>query len=593
MTATRCGLALGALAALAAGSAASADDALPRLPTRLESGRLRTGLAMRTTPAPPATTAASAATAPTATATTAPATAATAATTATAPTATTTAAPAPAARKPARRRRAPSAPPIVTVPTAHAQLSLGLAVDGAGLADGTTVAGSTFNDGVHDFSPARAYGFGEAYLGTRGLVVPGVSAYLASQFQFAPAVDGQVPLKRAWDRVDPLQIRTAWTDADGLFDRGSLRTLRVRGGRQWVYGPAVAHVDGLSASWKTSRVRLGGYVGSRVPDWFTQRSGDAEPRGLVTGGELALVLRRGRNPLAVRARALTYRGATHSDYTLDWTARRDLVLAITSRLVGRTPAREHVTARYRWSEDTRVVFDADFRHRADWLWDYEVRDADPTGPRRYLDLGPRLPRVGLKVRAGTVLLDNIDLLVFGGLAVDGRGDDSTPSFTSAGWIEGGGALEVRMRRTFALSMSGLTRLYNRRDAEPAAQIVDVEDQAGSLAWPTLNVGERALLEGGVVGKFLGGARRFSVSGEIYARRTRYAVLYLDDGVVGPVEGEAVIDPVELHGGGRFLLEAWVTPQIRVRTEYDLSNRLSIASETDGVKSLRIVAEGTY
>ena len=96
---------------------------------------------------------------------------------------------------------------------------------------------------------------------------------------------------------------------------------------------------------------------------------------------------------------------------------------------------------------------------------------------------------------------------------------------------------------------------------------------------------------GVIAKFLGGARRFNVSGEIYARRTRYAQLYEDDGA-GPV-GETILDPIEIHGGGRFVLEAWITPAIRVRTEYDLSSRLSVATETDGLKALRVIAEGRY
>lgn len=549
-----------ALALVAASAAAAhADDALPRLPLKPTEGLFRTQLAMRRNQSPM---------------------------------------PAGQQRqiqaKPRKRPVRASATPAATKPAAHAQLSLGIAVDGAGLSPrGATTAGTVYNEGdARNYSPARAYGFGEAFVGTHGLVIPGISAYLASQFQFAPATERQVPIMRAWDRVDPFQIRTAWTEADGIFETGALRTLRVRGGRQYVYGPAVAHVDGLSASWKNTRVKLAAYLGSRVPDWFYSKSDAPEPRGLVSGGELSLVLRRGKSPIAVRARGLAYQGQTHSDLTLDWTARRDLVLAISTRLAGRELAREHVTARYRWNEDTRIVVDADLRHTADWLWDYELRDADPTGPKRYLDLGPKLPRIGLKVRAGTVLLDNIDVLVFGGFAFDNRGDDPTPSFTSQGWLEGGSALEIRMRRTFALALSGLTRVYNRSDAELEDRVTDVEDQAALLAWPTRNVGERSLVEGGITGKFLGGTRRLSVTGELYARRTRYAKLYRDDAVVGP-DLEAVLDPVELHGGGRFVLEAWVTPAIRVRTEYELSNRLFVAYETDGLKSLRILVEGSY
>jgi len=582
---------------------AGADEVLPRLPLHLPSGGLRARMAMRSPAAVPVAvtvTVAVPVAVPVAVAVAVPVTVPVTVTVAVAvtvavPVAVAVAVPVAVPVVVARRKRRPAsrAAPTVVVPSAHAQLSLGLAVDGAGLtASGATAAGTAYNaGGVRDYSPARAYAFGEAFLGTRGLIVPGISAYLASQFQFAPATTTQVPIMRAWDRVDPFQIRTAWTDADGIFDVGALRTLRVRGGRQYVYGPAVAHLDGLSTSWKTSRVRLGGYLGSRVPDWFYAKSGDAPPRGLVTGGELAVVLRRGRTPLALRARGLIYGGATHSDFTVDWTARRDLVLAISSRLAGRELAREHITARYRWSDVTRIVLDADLRHRADWLWDYELRD-DATGPRRYLDLGPRLPRVGVKLRAGTVLLDNIDLLVFGGFAVDSRGDDETPSYTAAGWAEGGGSFEVRMRRTFALSFSGLTRVYNRADAALADRLVDRENAAAPLTWTPRHVGERSLVEGGVVGKFSGGARRFSVSGEIYLRRTRYAALYQDDTIVEPMP-EAALDAVETHGGGRFVLEAWISPAMRVRTEYDLSNRLSVAPETDGLKSLRLIAEGRY
>ena len=90
--------------------------------------------------------------------------------------------------------------------------------------------------------------------------------------------------------------------------------------------------------------------------------------------------------------------------------------------------------------------------------------------------------------------------------------------------------------------------------------------------------------------FLGGARRFNVSGEIYARRTRYAQLYEDDGA-GPV-GETILDPIEIHGGGRFVLEAWITPAIRGRTEYDLSSRLSVATDLIGSDTVELSVTDT-
>ena len=200
----------------------------------------------------------------------------------------------------------------------------------------------------------------------------------------------------------------------------------------------------------------------------------------------------------------------------------------------------------------------------------------------------------MRARAGTVLLENIDALLFGGLAFDGRTTDPTPSFTSAGWVEGGGAFEIRVRRTVAVTVTGLARAYSRVDAVPAAVVVDREDEVQPLAWPTANVGERNLLEGGAQVRFTGGARKFSVSGEIYARRTRYAILYANDAVSEPLpEALAPLDESTVHGGGRFVFEAWISPRLRLRSEYELSNRFAGAPEIAGLKALRILAEGRY
>ncbi|MBK9031877.1 MAG: hypothetical protein IPL61_11215 [Myxococcales bacterium] len=548
------------VAGVALAIAPAAAERPPRLPPTLPVARMPTTLTMRLAPTPPP--------------------------------------PAPAPPRPRRRRAAPArrepAPPRVT-----AQLAIGMAVDGAALrtagdapTPGVTVGGAPFTEGV-DYRAARAYGFGEAFLGSRGLVVPGISAYLASRFRLAPTIASTPPIVDAWDKIDPLQVRAAWTEADGVIDSGALRTLRIRGGRQYVYGPAVAHLDGLAATWSTSWLRTSVYLGSRVPDWDSGELATA-PRQLITGGEVAVTLRQGPRPLAVRVRALRYADASHSDVTVDWTPRPDVALALTSRLAGREVARHHASMRVRVSAETRLVFDADLRRRADWVWDYDLRDDDPGRPRRYLDLGPRLPRTTVRGRAGTVLLDNIDALVFGGLAFDGRGVDPTPSFTSAGWVEGGGALEIRMRRTVALTLTGLARVYSRVDAAPAAVVTDEEDQIQALAWPTRNVGERNLIEGGAQVRFTGGARKFSVSGELYARRTRYAQLYVDDADVSPApEMTDPLDDTTVHGGGRFVFEAWISPRMRVRSEYELSSRFASAPEIAGLKALRIVAEGRY
>ncbi|MEZ4402294.1 MAG: hypothetical protein R3B06_19875 [Kofleriaceae bacterium] len=500
------------------------------------------------------------------------------------------------ARRPARRRRGPTtiAPP--PPPRVTSQLALGLAVDGAGLRtiDGQalTVGGAAYVDG-QDFRSARAYGYGEAFLGTRGLVVPGLSTYLASKFRFAPVVPTRPPLVEAWDQVDPFQIRTGWTELEGVVERGPLRSLRVRGGRQFVYGPAVVHLDGVAVGWQRPWLKVAAYLGARVPDWVSDAT--AGPRQVVAGAEATWTIASDRRPLSLRWRGLRFAGASHSDLTVDWRPRPDVALAVTGRWADRDAARQRATVRVRVSDETRLVIEGELRQRADWLWDYEARDAEGPGQaRRYLELGQRLPRAGLRIRAGTVLLDNIDALLFGAAAIDTSAatDPDTPA--RPGWIEGGAALEVRVRRTFALSLSGLTRLYRRADALPLAQVVDVENQIQPLQWQSDQLGERSLIEGGAAARFTGGARKFSATVEFYARRTRFAQLYVDDGVSDTrPEATDPLDASSLHGGGRFQAEAWISPRLRLRTEYELTTRLGSAPEITGLKALRILVEGRY
>jgi hypothetical protein len=305
----------------------------------------------------------------------------------------------------------------------------------------------------------------------------------------------------------------------------------------------------------------------------------------------------------IRARAIAYENHGHADHTVDGRVRRALDVTALARTFDGAIAHEQLTVRYRLSDHTRVVVDAGYRHRRDPLWDlsYRDRDDDVGADRRYLDLGPRLPRATFRVRAGTVLLDNVDLLLNGGAAVDTHtGEDpADDSLYAAGWLEGGGALEVRVRRTFALGVSGLVRAYNRTDAadeEIDATVLDVEDAPSPLVLPADHVGERSLVEGGISARFSGGARKFSVGAELFVRRTRYAELYRDDGVVDAHgddrEADGVLGTRDLRGAGRVTLDAWVTERVRLRCEYDLSSSLAGSPEVNDLKSLRILAEGT-
>ncbi len=492
----------------------------------------------------------------------------------------------------------------------RAQLTLGFAVDGAEPSgSGRTVAGNSLRDGELEahlarvgYARARAYGFGEAVLGVDGVGIAGISVYLAAQFRLAPSAPTFAPVANAWDQLDPLRIRAGWAEADRVFEKGILRPLVLRGGRQFIYGPAIAHVDGLWASWERSGVRLTGYFGARVPDWYQDNPGYPDARrqgGVVTGGELAVDLRQYRLPFKLKVRALAFENHGHTDVTVDWSARPDLIATGVVRLFDGEIVREHVTLRYRVSDETRLVVDGDVRQRRDPIWDYAFYRADERfAARRYLDLGPSLPRIAGRARAGTVILDNVDVLVHAGFAVDARGTTDEPSYHAASWFETGGALEVRVRRAVALGLSALIRNYSRRDPEMVVR--DREDEVQPLELQPLHLGERSLIEGGGSARFSSGARRFSAAVEIYLRKTKFAERYQDDGSygrgaagLGDDELVRVLGPDDFRGGGRISFEAWITPNLRMRAEYDVSSRLDLAPEILGLKSLRLVAEGTF
>jgi hypothetical protein len=498
------------------------------------------------------------------------------------------------------------------LPSMRAQLVLGFAVDGAEpSAKGLTLAGNQIGTGAAEddayrarigYDRARAYAFGDAFLGVDRIVVPGLSAYFASQFRIVPTLPRFAPVPTAWDSTADFQFRAGWAEADGVVEHGPLSTLVVRAGRQYIYGPVTAQIDGLWLQWSGKGVRLSTFAGARVPAWWAYNPDYADvrsQRGAVTGAEANIDMHRFKLPFVLRVRALAFENHGHADASFDWNARKDLLATITARTYDGAIAHEAVTLRYRLSEETRLVIDGNYRHRRDMIWDYAYRDSEePFAARRYLDRGPSLPRATVRARAGTVLLDNIDLLLHGGFAVDTRLEADEVSYQAAGYLEAGSALEVRVRRAFIIGAQGLWRTYRHRD--PATPILDIENVVQPLDLPPRNIGERNLVEGGMVARFSGGARKFSAAVEIFVRRTRWAEKYRDDGTpdpqpggAGDIEADVVLGELDLRGGGRVSFDAWVNSRLRLKAEYDLSSALDWAPEVRGLKALRVLAEGQF
>ena len=213
----------------------------------------------------------------------------------------------------------------------RAQITTGFALDGASPSGAaTTLAGqpiATGNRDVDGYARARAYGFGALYLGGRNLIMPGLSGYLAAQARLRPSIPDYAPVATAWDQAESVQVGSAWAEAAEVFTTPLLRPLQLRAGRQYVYGPYVAHLDGVHARWRHGWFDASVYAGSRVPDWAPRADAPRglEPqRGLITGAEVAIDLRRTVVPVTVRLRALAYENHGHADLTVDTRLRRAL-----------------------------------------------------------------------------------------------------------------------------------------------------------------------------------------------------------------------------------------------------------------------------
>jgi hypothetical protein len=439
----------------------------------------------------------------------------------------------------------------------------------------------------------RNYGFGELYLGSRGVGADSLNTYFAAQARFARGLSNSVaPIPSPYDKVTDFQTRSAWIESDGLFQREWLRPLRARAGRMFVYGPGIVHLDGLVLAYERSWYRVSTYTGARVPDFRQDFSAiPMRPdvpllgRGSAIGGsEIRVDLRRFGIPMVLRTSTLRYLEADHSDLEANWVPRPTIVIRSSTRFQDRALARQRLIVRARVSESSQIMLDTQLRTVSDWFWDYaSISTQEDLAARTYLDLGPVRPRFQTALQAGTVLFQNVDLLARGAVALDAvRGapdEDLNPSLPE--YIEGGAGIEVRLRRALAIQASALIRDY-RRPFTP-----DLVDTDGEQLLPRPHLlGEEYLVEAGIAARYSGGARRYSANGELYGRQTRWAPVYQS-------APDVDVDTIDRHGGGRFWVEAWVNPRVRLRGEYDLTTLVDFAPEFRGLKTLRLFLEGTY
>jgi hypothetical protein len=451
-----------------------------------------------------------------------------------------------------------------------------------------------------DYNALRSYGFGELFLSTRGVALDSLSSYFALRFDAARRDFYQLPDQTqvriappiaTWFERNTFEVRTGWGEVkDFLPQRLGLRKLRLRAGSQYIYGPWVMHLDGALIAYDGDILTASGYFGARHADYTREITPESYA---IAGASLRLDLRNLVSvPVAITGETLELQSfidgqpdSSHRQLEVDWHPRRDLTVFAQVRTRDDKVANQRLQFRARYREVTNLVFDVMRRLDTDWRWDPSlVAPEDPMTARRYLDLGPVLPQLIVSLRGGTLIAENLDLLVrttvAGKLTEPG---EPTNSF-SASYFEIGGALDVRLRRTVAVGASVLSR-QTRREALEAGPILD---EAGPQPLPqSAATGEAGLTEIGTRVRMTLGARRLSALLEVYGRRTRYADLYFDPDPDEPV-------PVsDVRGGGRFSVDAWLGERLRLFASYDLSSAFDFLPDITSYKSLRLTMTGVY
>jgi hypothetical protein len=305
----------------------------------------------------------------------------------------------------------------------------------------------------------------------------------------------------------------------------------------------------------------------------------------VSGTSIVVDLYKWRKwPLVAFASGINFGDKNFGEQGVAYQYNRDISLRGSIRSIDNDAARQTLTLRARVSEVTTLFAELDNRSDSDWIYDMLVREIDlgaAPDPEDFLNLGAPLPRTLVRLRAGTVLFDAIDVLISGALAVEHAANDLPNSAFSSSFAEAGAAFDFRVRRAIRVGGQFDARIYRRDDLrldEPPADGV-----VGNLLDETGSFGERGFLQAGGRVQYSTGAKGFTANAELYGRVYDHQSPYFQ-----PDELDN-----ELRVGGRFTIQAFVDDRLRLKAIYDVSGQLEYAPEITGVKSLRVMMEGTF
>tara|TARA_R110002096_G_scaffold292224_1_gene486487 strand:- start:25354 stop:27072 length:1719 start_codon:yes stop_codon:yes gene_type:complete len=479
-----------------------------------------------------------------------------------------------------------AAPPQPLSERLTLRFNLGMGLDGGQPSGRTRLSGAQLDE-QEDYERLRIYSFGDAVLGSRGLGMEGLNSYLAAHFRYNQSISkNSTALPSLYDRQfsQPV-VRSAYVEVDDAFEHTLLKPVHVRAGRSFQYGIAPFQFDGVTLGYDTAGLRLSVFGGQRSSLVGLGNENYRSSGNAIGWRARADLYELRRWPLVLSTDALRFNAQNHVRGGLALRWNRDVLIGASLRTLDGSMARSSLSVAARLSEVTTVNLQVHRRTSSDWsfgLGQVSPGSADDTGsdPRRYLDLGPVLPRTHLSLRYGTVLLRNIDLLLRGGGAVDGR-DSKTQeaSSFSSSYAEGGAALEVHIRRAMRVGAAVTGRRYFLGDEKLTGGVPGVADP---LPLSTAATGVGSFWEGGFNLVYSPGARLFRGSAEFYSRRYGLRSEYLEQSLTA------------FRSGGRFSVEGWVGKRIRLKAEYDVTfGPLLMAPELRGLKTLRMLLEGTF
>jgi hypothetical protein len=242
------------------------------------------------------------------------------------------------------------------------RFNLGFGIDGGQRTNQRLISGASLAES--DYEDLRVYGFGDAVIGTRGLGVPSLSTYLAAEFRFDEqgVNSGAIPTRfDPLDGADNVLIRSGYADVDGFFANKWLKPLRLRAGRQFKYGPAIAHFNGIALDYDTPAVDISLFSGTRVSlfDINYDATGISN-EGLISGADFKVDIGRlGWLPIVITGSTMTFDSVTHNRANLAYRPTRNSLVGLGVRLLDGKTARQTFSLRTRISEVTTIKLEID------------------------------------------------------------------------------------------------------------------------------------------------------------------------------------------------------------------------------------------